>query len=61
MTPQELDIIRLFARGVKREAIAREVGVSFGTLKARMPGLYSKLGVRDRIELIIWAAKHRLV
>jgi DNA-binding NarL/FixJ family response regulator len=61
LSPRELEILRLIARGLDNPAIATHLGVSEGTVKNHVTHLYDKLSVRSRAEAVVWAWEHRLV
>jgi DNA-binding NarL/FixJ family response regulator len=54
LTPRELDVLRLVARGWRNTAIGRSLGVSDRTVGKHLERVYTKLGVTNRT-----AAVHR--
>ncbi len=52
LTPRELEVLRLLARGLSNPAIARELVISVGTVKAHTSSIYGKLGVTSRVEAV---------
>lgn len=51
-TAAETDIALLLARGTSTEMIARERGVSVGTVRAQIKSMLAKLGVSRQVELV---------
>lgn len=52
LTRREYEIAVLAARGLANKEIARELGVSDGTIKLHLHKVYRKLGIRSRYGLI---------
>lgn len=58
LTRRQLEIVRLAAAGYSSEAIAVRLGLRYATVKNALHGLYLRLGVQSRCELLI-VALHR--
>jgi DNA-binding NarL/FixJ family response regulator len=56
LTPRELDILRLAARGQRTREIADHLSLSTRTVEAHFTGIFNKLGVSTRTEAIVHAA-----
>jgi DNA-binding NarL/FixJ family response regulator len=61
LTPRELEVLQALARGLKNEEIAEELFITEKTVKSHLGRIFSKLGVSDRSQAILYAIKHRLV
>lgn len=61
LTPRELEILQALARGLKNEKIAKELFITEKTVKSHLGSIFSKLGVNDRSQAILYAIKHKLV
>jgi DNA-binding NarL/FixJ family response regulator len=61
LSPRELDVVKLVARGATNAEIAAELFISVGTVKTHLGSVQSKLGARNRVEIAAWAWEHRLV
>jgi DNA-binding NarL/FixJ family response regulator len=61
ITPRELTVLKLMARGLGNTAIAREMDVAASSVKTHVGHLLAKLGATDRVQLVIWAYEHELV
>lgn len=60
LTPREGDVVRLVALGRRNKEIARDLGITEGTVKMHLHNLYEKLSVSSRTELAILARERRL-
>ena len=58
LTQREIEILRLIAQGLSNQQIAAALGLSEGTVKNHVVNIYAKLGVRTRLEALLWAQKH---
>ncbi|TWG09198.1 LuxR family two component transcriptional regulator [Actinoplanes teichomyceticus] len=61
LSPRELDVVRLIARGRTNAEIAAELFISVGTVKTHLGSVQGKLGARNRVEVAAWAWERRLV
>jgi len=55
LAPREREIIRFVRRGLRNREIAKELGVTEGTVKVYLHAVFEKLGVSSRTELAIRA------
>jgi DNA-binding NarL/FixJ family response regulator len=55
LSPRELEIVLLAARGESNRVIADRLSVSEGTVKGHFHHIYEKCGVKNRLELILLA------
>jgi DNA-binding NarL/FixJ family response regulator len=55
LTARELEVVRLIAQGRSNTEIAAELFVSDATVKTHINHIFSKLGARDRSQVIIKA------
>jgi DNA-binding NarL/FixJ family response regulator len=60
LTPKELDVFRLIARGMSNAEIGRELFISDTTVKTHVTRVLQKLDVRDRAQAIVLAYQCRL-
>ncbi len=61
LSPREIDILHLLARGRSNKEIAAQLGVVEGTVKIHITNIFSKLGVNDRTQALIEAVKRGIV
>ena len=52
LTDREVDVLRLLARGFTQKSIAKELDLSFNSVRTYAKALYLKLGVHSRQEVI---------
>ena len=60
LTTRELEVIRLVGEGLKNKVIGERLFISEVTVHHHLTAIYSKLGVVDRLELIIYAYRNGL-
>jgi two-component system, NarL family, response regulator LiaR len=60
LTPRELDVLRLLARGLPNKLIARELGIAERTVKTHVSSILAKLGVTDRTQAALYAVRERI-
>lgn len=56
LTSRERRIAGLVAQGLRNKEIAAELGITEGTVKVYLHGIYGKLGVENRTELAVLVA-----
>lgn len=61
LTPRELDVLRLLARGLQNKEIAIELGITGRTTKFHVGSLLRKLGAGNRTEAVAVAAQRGLI
>jgi len=57
LTDRELEIVRLVASGQKNKEVASALHISERTVKTHLTNIFHKLGVRDRVGLVMYALK----
>jgi two-component system NarL family response regulator len=60
LTERELEIVRLVASGYKNKEVGNTLTISERTVKTHLTNIFQKLGVRDRVGLVMYALRHGL-
>ncbi|WJW69996.1 response regulator transcription factor (plasmid) [Candidatus Chlorohelix allophototropha] len=60
LTERELEVLKLTSQGLSNSEIARSLSISEGTVKNHISSILSRLGLRDRIQAIIYARENGL-
>ncbi len=61
LTPRELEIVKLIAESFTNRGIAEALHLSEKTVESHRANVLSKLGMRDRVELVRYAIRRGLV
>jgi len=61
LTPRQLEILRLIARGMRNAEIAENLHISQQTVKTHIGNVLRKLGVRSRLQAAQYAMRWKLV
>jgi len=60
LTAREVEVIALLGEGLRNKQIGERLFVSETTVRHYLTSIFDKLGVSDRLELIVYAYKHGL-
>jgi DNA-binding NarL/FixJ family response regulator len=60
LTRREREVLQLVARGESNKRVAAALGLSEGTVKSYLSGVFEKLGVGDRTQAALWAVRNGL-
>jgi DNA-binding NarL/FixJ family response regulator len=60
ITQREMDVLRHVARGLTNQEIAQTLFIGEGTVKTHVARILTKLELRDRVQIVIYAYEHAL-
>lgn len=61
ITTREKEVIMMIGHGLKNKDIADKLGISEATVRHHLSSIYSKAGVEDRLNLVIYAYQKGLI
>ena len=61
LSPREVEVLRAVAQGMSNSEVAHELFVAEATVKSHVGRILAKLGVRDRLQAVIFAYEAGLV
>ena len=61
LSPREMEVLRLAAKGLSAKSIADKLGISVRTVNGHFDSIFNKLGVSSRIEAVLYALSRHLV
>jgi DNA-binding NarL/FixJ family response regulator len=61
ITARELTVLKLVARGLSNSDIAQVMDLALSSVKTHIGHLLTKLGMSDRVQLVVFAYEHELV
>ncbi|PXV54748.1 two component transcriptional regulator, LuxR family [Dyella jiangningensis] len=53
LTERQIDVLRLLSQGKPNKLIARDLGISEGTVKIHLAAIFRALNVRNRVEAVV--------
>jgi NarL family two-component system response regulator LiaR len=61
LTERELQVLALLIKGLSNSDIAAHLSISVATVKFHLINIFSKLGVKSRVEAVTLSLEHKLV
>ena len=61
LTRREREIVRQVALGLRNAEVGRELRISELTVKTHINNIFQKLGIRDRVELALYAIRNGII
>ncbi len=61
LTRREIEVVSMIGKGLKSKIIAERLSISEATVRHHLSSIYGKLGVDDRLNLVIYAFERGLV
>ncbi len=61
LTPREIEVLRLVAKGFSNPGIGSQIGLAEGTVKVHLKHILQKLNVRDRTEAVTTAIRRGFI
>src|SRR6266700_6127207 len=61
LTDRELEVMGQTARGLTNREIAERLYIGEGTVKTHVARILTKLGLRDRVQVVVYAYEHAIV
>ncbi len=60
LSPRETDVLRLVVQGCSNSGIAESLVLTEQTVRNYVSSIYAKLGLRSRVEAVLWGLDHGL-
>jgi DNA-binding NarL/FixJ family response regulator len=61
LSPREVDVVRLLARGLSNAEIAEQIFLGETTVKSHIARILAKLDLRDRLQIVVFAYERGIV
>ena len=61
LSPREMEVLKLVARGFSNKEIAAQLGLVVGTVKLHMVSIFAKLGASDRTQALVTAVRRGII
>lgn len=61
LSPREMEVLKLLAKGLSNKEIAARLGLVVGTVKIHVANIFSKLNVSDRTQALVTAVQRGII
>ena len=61
LSPREREVLQLLADGIATRQIARQLGISYSTVRTHMRSISAKLGTKSMVSTVVTARELELV
>jgi DNA-binding NarL/FixJ family response regulator len=61
LSNREVEVLHLVSAGKSNAEVALGLGISPNTVKRHVDNIFNKLGVDNRVQAAVWAAKNNLL
>jgi len=61
LSPREEEVVRHVGKGMRNAEVAKKLSISEQTVKLHLNAIFRKLGVRDRVQLVLYASQAGLI
>lgn len=61
LTSRELEVVKMIGEGLKNKSVAERLSISEATVRHHLSSIYGKVGVEDRLNLVILAYQKGLI
>ncbi|MGB7208318.1 MAG: response regulator transcription factor [Pyrinomonadaceae bacterium] len=61
LTARELEVVKMIGEGLKNKIIAERLSISEATVRHHLSSIYGKVGVEDRLNLVIFAYQKGII
>ena len=61
LTAREIEVVNMIGEGLKNKSIAERLAISEATVRHHLSSIYGKVGVEDRLNLVIFAYQNGII
>ena len=61
LTAREIEVVKMIGEGLKNRSIAERLAISEATVRHHLSSIYGKVGVEDRLNLVIFAYQKGII
>jgi DNA-binding NarL/FixJ family response regulator len=61
LSPREREVLQLMADGIASRQIAKQIGISYSTVRTHVRAISSKLGARSIVNAVVTAGELQII